>query len=60
MERGALNQKEAAAWLGVSVNHFKQHVRPYVAASYIGGARRWTITELQRYLDSVTHSTKAP
>ena len=50
-QRGALSQNDAAAWLGVSVNHFKTHVRPELRPAYIGGVVRFPLTELLRYLD---------
>lgn len=48
----ALNQKDAAAALGLSVNHFKEHVRPKIKAVYVGDAVRYPVTELQRWLDA--------
>lgn len=47
----ALNQQQAAAALGVSVNHFKRHVRPYLHPVYIGASVRYRTAELQRYLN---------
>lgn len=47
----ALNQKDAAAALGMSVNHFKQHVRPDLHPVYAGGLVRYPVDELQRWLD---------
>lgn len=47
----AVSQKDAAASLGVSVNHFKAHVRPNLTPAYIGGAVRYRVAELQEYLD---------
>ncbi len=46
----ALNQKDAAAALGVSVNTFKQHVRPELRAVYIAGCRRWRVRDLEEWL----------
>lgn len=54
LPRVCLNQAEAAAALGISVNHFKTHVRPHLKATYIGGARRWRVTELQAYADGAS------
>ena len=47
----AVNQKDAAAALSISVNTFKEHVRPQLEAVYIGGAVRYRVAELQRWLD---------
>ena len=54
LPRVALNQQEAAAALGISVNHFKKHVRHKLRATYIGGCRRYRVTELQRYCDEAS------
>lgn len=47
----ALNQKDAAAALGVSVDVFREHVRPYLKTVYISGMRRYAVSELQKWLD---------
>jgi hypothetical protein len=47
----ALNQLNAAKALGLSVPHFREHVRPQLKAVYIAGATRYTVRELQRWLD---------
>jgi hypothetical protein len=47
----ALNQTEAAAALGVSVNTFKEHIRPYVKYVAIGDGMRFPVSELQAWLD---------
>jgi hypothetical protein len=52
LEPLALNQADAARALGLSVNHFKQHVRPHVRAVYVGGLRRYPVAELQRWLEA--------
>jgi predicted DNA-binding protein (UPF0251 family) len=49
--RLALNQKDAAASLGVSVNVFKEHVRPALKPVFINGLLRYRVTELQDWLD---------
>lgn len=56
----ALNQKDAAAALGVSVPHFKEHVRPYLKAVYIAGATRYRVTELQAWLDKEAAGSAYP
>lgn len=52
--RLALNQKEAAAALGLSVNHFKEHVRPDLKVLIVGGLVRFPTSELERYVDRKT------
>lgn len=52
--RLALNQKDAAAALGVSVNTFKIAVRPHLGRVDVGGAVRYPVTELQRWIDQNT------
>lgn len=47
----AYSQKDAAAQLGLSVNHFKEHVRPELPVVYVGGLRRWAASDLQKWLD---------
>jgi hypothetical protein len=49
--RLALNQKDAAAALGLSVNTFKAHVRSELPRVYIGDAVRYPVTGLQAWLD---------
>lgn len=49
--RLALNQKDSAAALSVSVPTFREHVRPYLHPVYIGGATRYRVAELQEWLD---------
>lgn len=47
-----LNQKEAAAALGISVNTFRLRVRPYIRHVTIGTAGwRFPLTELQRWIE---------
>lgn len=47
----ALQRKEAAAALSVSVDTFDRHVRPHVRCVYFGDVRLWPVSELQRWLD---------
>jgi hypothetical protein len=47
----ALSQKQAAEALGISVNAFKQHVRPHLQPAYYAGVTRYRVAELQKYLD---------
>ncbi len=48
--RLALNQKEAAESLGMSVDHFERHVKRDLPVVYSGSLRLYPITELQRWL----------
>ena len=52
--RLALNQKEAAESLGMSVDHFERHVKSDLPVVYSGALRLYPIAELQRWL--VEHS----
>lgn len=47
----AVNQKRASELLGISVNHFKAHVRPELDAVYIGDAVRYKVADLQAWLN---------
>lgn len=47
----ALNQAEAAEALGISVNTFKEHVRPYVKRIDIGTRMLFPVSELQRWAE---------
>ncbi len=58
--RLALNQKESAAALGVSVPHFVKHIRPYLRAVYLGGAMRYPVMEIQRFLDKEASNSEYP
>lgn len=49
--RLALNQQEAAAALGVSVDHFERHVKPELSYVMAGSRRLYPVAELQRWLD---------
>lgn len=48
--RLALQRKEAAAALGVSVDTFDRHVRPELRCVYVGDTRLWPVAELERWL----------
>jgi hypothetical protein len=50
--RLALNQQEAAEALGLSVDAFEVHVRPYVSYVLAGSRRLYAVNELQRWLDA--------
>lgn len=46
----ALSRKQAAAALGVSLNHFKRHIQPQLHAVYSGRLRLYRVAELERWL----------
>ena len=50
--RLALQRKEAAAALGVSVDTFDRHVRGEIRCVYVGDTRLWPVAELERWLAS--------
>ncbi len=56
MQPLALNQKDAAAALGISVPTFREHVRPELRPVYIAGATRYPVTELERWLNAQAYS----
>jgi hypothetical protein len=47
----ALRRAEAAAALGVSVEVFDRHVRPYVPAVRVGGVVAYPVAGLTRWLE---------
>lgn len=47
----AVNQKRAAAMLGISVNTFKRNVRPDLPRIVIGSAVRYRVKDLEDLLD---------
>lgn len=52
----ALNQKDAAAALGISVNTFKKQVRPYVRSVTIGRTLLFPQKDLEQWLDRQARS----
>jgi hypothetical protein len=46
----AVQRKEAAACLSLSVDSFDRHVRPHIRCVYIGDVRLWPVAELERWL----------
>jgi hypothetical protein len=48
--RLALNPRQAAGALGVSLAHFKRHIQPEVRCVYSGRVRLYRINELERWL----------
>ena len=48
--RLALNQKEAAESLGMSVDHFGRHVKPDLPVVYSGSLRLYPISGLEAWL----------
>jgi excisionase family DNA binding protein len=49
--KGALNRQEAAEWLGVHIDTFKDHVLPSLRVCRIGRRVLIPVTELERWLD---------
>lgn len=49
-DRLALQRKDAATALGVSVDTFDRHVRGELRCVYIGDTRLWPVAELERWL----------
>lgn len=54
--RGLLNRKDAARYLGVSVDHFDDHVRPNVKERRVGSKPMFTPAELDRFADGGSES----
>jgi hypothetical protein len=48
--RIALQRREAAAALGLSVDSFDRHVRPHLRVVYVGELRLWPVEDLNRWL----------
>jgi hypothetical protein len=48
--RLALSRAEAAAALGVSIDHFERHIQPHLHIVYAGKRRLIPTKELERYL----------
>jgi len=48
--RLAFNQQEAAAALGVSVDHFERHVKAELSVVYSGSRRLYPRTALEQWL----------
>lgn len=47
-----LQRKSAAAFCGVGVKAFDEHVRPYVQPAYVGSMRIWLTKDLEAFLAS--------
>lgn len=54
-QRLLVNQAEAAAMLGMSVNTFKRQVRPYIRRVEVQGMR-FPVSELTKWVDSRAES----
>jgi hypothetical protein len=50
----AFNQQDAAAALGISVDHFERHVKPHLPVVYAGSLRLYPRTMLERWLEGET------
>jgi hypothetical protein len=48
--RLAFNQQDAAAALGVSVDHFERHIKPHLPIVYSGSLKLYTLAALQEWL----------
>lgn len=48
--RLALNRREAARSLGMSLSSFQRHVQPHVRCVYVGQLRLYPVRELERWL----------
>jgi hypothetical protein len=48
------SQKQSADLLGISVNHFKAHVRPHLRATYIGSKVGYSQVELDNFVKRST------
>lgn len=48
--RLALRAEEAAAALGVSIDHFSRHIRPQLRCVIVGRTRLYRVAELERWL----------
>ena len=46
----ALQRKEAAAALSLSVDSFDRHVRAQLRCVYVGDVRLWPVAEIERWL----------
>jgi hypothetical protein len=55
---GALRQKAAAEWLGISEKAFVKHVRPSLPRAPIGTLHVFPLTALEAWLDE--HTDPAP
>jgi hypothetical protein len=48
--RLGLQRKDAAKAVGMEVDSFDRHVRPFVRCVYLGSLRIWPVSELERFL----------
>jgi len=48
--RLAFNQQDAAAALGVSVDHFERHIKSHLPIVYSGTLKLYTLAALQEWL----------
>lgn len=46
----ALNPRQAAESLGVSIAHFKREIQPNLGCVYVGRSRLYRVAELDRWL----------
>jgi hypothetical protein len=50
----ALNRRQAARALGMSLASFQRHVQPHVPTVYVGQMRLYPVKELERWLAQET------
>ncbi|MHB8233288.1 MAG: hypothetical protein ACYDHT_01400 [Solirubrobacteraceae bacterium] len=50
----AFNQQDAAAALGISVDHFERHIKEQLPVVYSGSRRLYPRKVLERWLDEHT------
>ena len=55
MNKTYLNQKEAAEYIGVAVNTFKAHVRPFVKQKPVGNIILFSRQDIDEFI-SLDHS----
>ena len=49
-----LDRKQAAAYCGISPNHFDAHIARFIQAITIGRRRLWDIRALDRFIDGLS------
>lgn len=50
---GAFQRPEAAAYCGVSIDHFDEHIRPHVPTRYLGACKLWLQRDLEAFLGRI-------
>jgi hypothetical protein len=57
-ERILLSKKEAAEALGMSLDHFEEHVRPHLRPFISNTLLRFPVSELVRYVEKTAKASK--